>query len=63
VILLGNGSGILAAQDAAEALLHCLESEPVASGCESIVVFAVLFVSSGFHAPPRTRSISAGLTR
>ena len=43
MILLGNGTGILVAQDPAQALLHCLEGEPIAAGRESIAVLAVLF--------------------
>ena len=42
MILLGNGPGVLAAQNPAQALLHCLEGEPIAARRESIALLAVL---------------------
>lgn len=58
VILLGNGSGLLAAQDAAQALLHRLKREPVAPRSESIALLAVLFVC--IKVPPEVSSAHQG---
>ena len=44
MILLGNGPGVLATQDPAQAFLHGLKGKPIASRRERIALLAVLFV-------------------